>query len=284
MLTFSLREKVIMIYFSDMNGIGEMNRAIDVNGLPGDPEAGKDHNTGREPLTEENDTEGRFDRNELVFGQEGAALLAGKRVAVFGIGGVGGHAAEAVVRSGIGAIDLIDGDEVSVTNINRQIIALDSTVGMAKVDAAEKRFFDINPDLKVMKYRIFFDENSASEIDFSVYDYVIDAIDSVPSKLLLIESACRAGVPVVSAMGAGNKLDPSRFEIADISKTSVCPLARVMRKELKKRGIEHIRVVYSKEPPVDSSRGRRTVGSVAFVPSAAGLLLASEVIRNLLNI
>ncbi len=266
-----------------------MNMAIDekepaVNQDTGADLTSEGSDKGGESLTEEQCTEGRFDRNKLVFGQEGAALLAGKRVAVFGIGGVGGHAAEAVVRSGIGTIDLIDGDEVSITNINRQIIALDSTVGMAKVDAAEMRFLDINPDLKVIKHRIFFDENSASEIDFSLYDYVIDAIDSVPSKLLLIESACRAGVPVVSAMGAGNKLDPSRFEIADISNTSVCPLARVMRKELKKRGIEHIRVVYSKEPPVDSSRGRRTVGSVAFVPSAAGLLLASEAVRKLLDI
>ena len=227
--------------------------------------------------------ENRFDRNELIFGREGVSVLLEKRVAVFGIGGVGGHATEALVRSGIGAVDLIDGDCVSVSNINRQIIAAESTVGMAKVDAAEVRFLDINPNLKIRKFKIFFGEESEDQIDFSVYDYVVDAIDTVSSKLLLIERACSAGIPVISAMGAGNKLDPSQLRAADLSETSVCPLAKVMRKELRRRGIEHIRVVYSKEPPVDSSKGRRTVGSTAFVPPAAGLLMASEVVRDLLK-
>ena len=232
---------------------------------------------------EEEDHESRFCRNELIFGEEGVSLLAEKRVAVFGIGGVGGHAAEAVVRSGIGSIALFDMDKVSRSNINRQIIALESTVGMAKVDAAEARFLDINPDLKVEKHEMFFSDENAGQIDFTSYDYVIDAIDTVSSKLLLIEKVCMAGVPVISAMGAGNKLDPSMFETADISETSVCPLAKIMRKELRKRGIEHIKVVYSKEKPAEAAKGRRTIGSAAFVPPAAGLLMASEVIRDLLD-
>ena len=227
--------------------------------------------------------EGRFDRNELIFGKDGVTDLAEKRVAVFGIGGVGGNAAEALVRSGIGTLDLIDGDCVSISNINRQIIALDSTVGMAKTDAAEMRFLDINPDIVIHKCNIFFNEDNADLIDFSVYDYVLDAIDTVSSKLLLIERAYAAGVPIISAMGAGNKLDPSQLMVADLSETSVCPLARVMRKELRQRGIEHIRVVYSKEPPVDSVKGQRTVGSTAFVPPAAGLLMASAAVRDLLG-
>ena len=227
--------------------------------------------------------EHRFDRNRRIFGTEGFLRLMKKRVAVFGIGGVGGHAAEALVRSGIGAIDLIDGDRVSVSNINRQIVALSSTVGMAKVDVAERRFLDINPALNVRKFELFFDEKSAEQIDFTVYDYVVDAIDTVSSKLLLIESAKAAGIPVISAMGAGNKLDPSKFRVADISETSVCPLAKVMRKELKRRGITNVRTVYSTEPPVSLPKGVRTVGSTAFAPSAAGLLLASEVVRHFLN-
>lgn len=229
------------------------------------------------------DDEARFCRNELIFGTEGVSLLAKKKVAVFGIGGVGGHAAEAVVRSGIGTIALFDKDKVSRSNINRQIIALESTVGTAKVDAAEARFLDINPDLRVEKYELFFNAENAEQIDFSSYDYVIDAIDTVSSKLLLIEKACRAGVPVISAMGAGNKLNPSMFEVDDISKTSVCPLAKIMRKELKKRGIEHVKVVYSKEKPIEASKGRRTIGSVPFVPSAVGMILAGEVIQDLLG-
>ena len=225
--------------------------------------------------------EHRFDRNRRIFGTEGVLRLMKKRVAVFGIGGVGGHAAEALVRSGIGAIDLIDGDRVSVSNINRQIVALSSTVGMAKVDVAERRFLDINPALNVRKFELFFDEKSAEQIDFTVYE--VDAIDTVSSKLLLIESAKAAGIPVISAMGAGNKLDPSKFRVADISETSVCPLAKVMRKELKRRGITNVRTVYSTEPPVSLPKGVRTVGSTAFAPSAAGLLLASEVVRHFLN-
>ena len=225
----------------------------------------------------------RFSRSRLLFGDAGEAYLAGCRVAVFGLGGVGGHAAEAVVRSGIGAIDLIDGDVVSSSNLNRQLLALESTVGQAKVEAAASRFADINPKLRIVQWNFPFDEESAARFDFSAYDYVIDAIDSIASKILLIETALTAGTPIISSMGTGNKLDPTRLEVADISETSVCPLAKAVRKALRRDGFDHLKVVYSRELPISHAESGRTVGSVAFVPSAAGLILAAEVIKDLLK-
>ena len=230
-----------------------------------------------------------FSRSELLLGAEAMERLRLSRVAVFGIGGVGGYAAEALVRGGVGALDLIDSDDVAQTNLNRQIFALRSTVGMAKVDAARQRLTDINPDLKLTTHRCFFLPDTAEQFDFSQYDYVVDAIDTVTGKLMLIERARAAGTPVISVMGAGNKLDPTAFEVTDISKTSVCPLARVMRKELKKRGIAHLKVVYSREDPVtpapaDEETQRRSLpGSVSFVPGVAGLIAAGEVIKDLIK-
>lgn len=229
----------------------------------------------------------QFERTELLLGIEAVTRLQEKRVAVFGIGGVGGIAAEALVRSGIGAIDLIDKDEISVTNINRQIIATHKTVGMSKVQVMRERLLDINPDCKIIAHECFFLPETADQFCFLNYDYIIDAVDTVTAKLELVMQAEKAGIPIISSMGAGNKLDASRFEVADIAKTSVCPLARVMRKELKKRNIFHLKVVYSKEEPLVPKRqmieeGRRALpGSVAFVPPVAGLLLAGEVIRDL---
>lgn len=229
----------------------------------------------------------QFERTGLLLGEETVALLQKKRVAVFGIGGVGGFTAEALVRSGIGAIDIIDKDVVDITNINRQIIAVHSTVGRPKVEVMRERLLDVNPDCEIRMHECFFLPETAEQFDFSVYDYVVDAVDTVTAKLELALRAEQTGTPIISAMGAGNKLDPSRFEVADISKTSVCPLARVMRRELKKRGIDHLKVVYSREEPLTPKQrleegGRRSLpGSVAFVPSVAGLMIASEVIRNL---
>lgn len=222
-----------------------------------------------------------FSRTERLLGAAAMEKLAGCKVAVFGIGGVGGHAAEALVRSGIGALDIIDGDTVALSNINRQIIAFHSTVGRLKVDAAEERFLDINPELKLRKFAFRFSEETAGEFDFSEYDHVIDAIDDVRAKVLLAVMCRDAGTPLISSMGAGNKLDPTRFQVSDIYKTSVCPLARVMRTELRKRGIERLKVVFSTESPVSPTReGERVVpASCAFVPSAAGLIIASEVVR-----
>ena len=213
------------------------------------------------------------------------------RVAVFGIGGVGGAVVEALARSGVGQLDLIDADVVSVSNINRQIIALHSTVGKYKTEVMAARIQDIDPDIQVRCHRLFYLPETAADFDFSAYDYVVDAVDTVSAKLSIIQEAKTAGVPVISSMGTGNKKDPSAFQIADISKTSVCPLARVMRIELRKRGITGVKVVYSKEEPVKpndadaSSTGeRRSIpGSCAFVPPAAGLLLAGEVVRDLLG-
>ena len=225
---------------------------------------------------------GIFSRTEALLGPEAMARLKKARVAVFGIGGVGGYAAEALARSGIGTLDLIDSDTVSLSNINRQIIALHSTVGMAKVEAAKARIRDINPDAAVNTYPVFYLPETAAQFDFSRYDYVIDAVDTVAAKLSLAEAARDAGVPIISAMGAGNKLDPTAFEVADIAKTTVCPLARVMRRELKKRGIHHMKVVYSREEPVTPAHGdgeRRVPGSVAFVPPVVGLILAGEVVK-----
>lgn len=215
--------------------------------------------------------------------------LAASRVAVFGVGGVGGHVVEALARSGVGALDLIDNDRVAPSNINRQIVAVHSTIGMLKVDAAELRVRDIAPDCKVRTYPTFFMPETADEFDFTQYDYVVDAIDTVTGKIEIIMRAKAAGVPVISSMGAGNKVDPTAFEVADIYKTSVCPLARVMRREMKKRGVKSLKVVYSKEEALtpiaglceDSGSRRSTPGSNAFVPSVAGLIIAGEVIKEL---
>lgn len=234
-----------------------------------------------------------FIRTELLLGAEAMERLARASVAVFGIGGVGGHAVEALVRSGIGHIELIDNDIVSESNLNRQLIATRSTIGKSKVEAMKERILDINPDCEVRTYQCFYLPETAGQFDFTQYDYVIDAVDTVTAKIDLIVKAKEAGTPVISSMGAGNKLHPEAFEIADIYKTSVCPLAKVMRRELKKRGIKHCKVVYSKETairPIEKEEiireqeesGRRAIpGSIAFVPSAAGLILAGEVIREL---
>lgn len=232
-----------------------------------------------------------FSRTERLLGSSAMERLKAARVAVFGIGGVGGHAAEALVRSGIGALDIIDGDTVAPSNLNRQIVALHSTVGMSKVDAAEARFLDINPELKLRKYNLLYLPETASQFDFTQYDYVVDAIDTVTGKIALVMQANEAGTPIISSMGAGNKLDPTAFQVADIYKTSVCPLARVMRTELRKRGVKQLKVVYSTEPPRSSASGaadaapensRRSVpASCAFVPSVAGLIIAGEVIKDI---
>ncbi len=226
----------------------------------------------------------RFSRTELLYGNEAMQHLLSCRVAVFGVGGVGGYVVEALARSGIGALDLIDNDRVSITNINRQIIATDKTVGMYKVDVAKDRVHDISPDCTLRTYPVFYLPDTQDRFDFHEYDYVVDAIDTVTGKLTIIENAKKAGVPVISSMGAGNKLDPSAFEVADIYKTEVCPLAKVMRHECRKRGIDSLKVVYSKEvpvsPPEDPEEGR-VPGSTAFVPSVAGLIIAGEVINDL---
>lgn len=233
----------------------------------------------------------QFSRTGILFGDEAMQRLKNARVAVFGIGGVGGYVVEALARSGVGSLDIIDNDTVALSNLNRQIIATHSTIGMYKTDAAKQRIHDINPDCVVTAYNTFFMPENEHEFDFTQYDYVVDAIDTVKGKLALVVKAEKAGVPVISSMGAGNKLHPELFELADIYQTSVCPLARVMRTELRKRGIKKLKVVYSKEPPVRPLKktGEETVrrdipGSTAFVPSAAGLIIAGEVIRNLAGI
>lgn len=236
----------------------------------------------------------QFTRTALIFGNEAMEKLGGARVAVFGIGGVGGHTVEALARSGIGALDLIDNDTVSLSNINRQIIASLSSVGKYKVDVAKERIHDINPDCDVKIYRTFFMPETSADFDFSEYDYVVDAIDTVTGKLEIIMKAKAAGVPVISSMGAGNKVDPTAFEVTDIYKTSVCPLAKVMRYQLKRRGVKKLKVVYSKEEPLspaegvilneEASVGRRAIpGSNAFVPSVAGLIIAGEVIKDIVG-
>ena len=232
-----------------------------------------------------------FSRTELLFGEDKLNILKKSRVAIFGVGGVGGYVAEALARSGVGVIDLVDNDVVSLTNINRQIIALHSTIGMPKVKVMAERIRDINPQAVVNVHNCFYTPETSGDFDFSKYDYVVDAIDTVAGKIELVMQAQSAKTPIICSMGAGNKLDPTAFEVADIYKTSVCPLARVMRYELKKRGVKKLKVVYSKEIPVtpfeneeaeDSSR-RSTPGSVAFVPSVAGLVIASEVIKDLVG-
>ena len=245
----------------------------------------------------------QFSRTQLLFGAEAMEKLYHARVAVFGIGGVGGYTAEALARSGIGTLDLIDDDKVCLTNINRQIFATRKTVGQYKVDVAEQRILDINPHAVVHTYKTFYSPDTAEQFDFTLYDYVVDAIDTVTGKLELVEQAEKAGVPIISSMGAGNKLDPTAFEVADIYETSVCPLARVMRRELKKRGIKKLKVVYSKEPamtPIDDmaiscrancicppgtertcTQRRQVPGSNAFVPPVAGLIIAGEVVKDI---
>ncbi len=250
----------------------------------------------------------QFFRTGLLLGQENIKNLSEARVAVFGVGGVGGYTVEALARSGIGTLDLIDNDKVSLTNLNRQIHALHSTLDCYKVDVARDRVLDINPGARVHVYKTFYLPETRDQFDFSRYDYVVDAIDTVTGKISLVEQAREAGVRIISSMGAGNKLDPTAFELADIYSTSVCPLARVMRRELKKRGIDHLKVVYSKEKPMTpmwdwpesasgsgpgteagfssagwetGSRKRTLPGSTAFVPAVAGLIIAGEVVKDL---
>lgn len=232
----------------------------------------------------------QFSRTELLIGKEGINKLAQSRVAVFGIGGVGGYVVEALVRSGIGSIDLIDNDKVALTNLNRQIIATHKTLGRYKVDVAEERAKEINPGVNIETFKTFYAPETSNEFDFTKYDYVVDAIDTVSGKLELIEQAKKANVPIICSMGAGNKMHPELFELADISKTSVCPLAKVIRQELKKRNIKNVKVVYSKEVPLkpaesdEKIEGKKQIpGSNAFVPSAVGLIIAGEVIRNLIS-
>ncbi len=247
----------------------------------------------------------QFSRTELLFGKEAMEKLARSRVAVFGIGGVGGYCVEALVRSGVGALDLIDDDRICVTNLNRQLFATHKTVGQYKVDVAAARIAEINPACTVRTFKTFYLPETEKDFDFREYDYIVDAIDTVTGKIALVRNAALCGTPIISAMGAGNKLDPTMFEVEDIYKTSVCPLARTMRRELRKYGIEHLKVVYSKEEPTrpteDGARGcrehcvcppgtvrtcavRRDIpGSTAFVPSVAGLILAGEVVKDLIG-
>ena len=244
---------------------------------------------GRQPnvshIQLEYNMDDRFVRTALVFGDEGMSRLRGARVAVFGVGGVGGHCVQALARAGIGAIDVFDDDVVSVTNINRQAVAMTSTIGRPKVEVIRDQILDINPDCAVTCRQMFYTPENADSVDLSVYDYIVDAIDTVKAKVELICRANALGVSIISAMGAGNKLNPTRFEVADLSKTSVCPLCRVMRTQLKKRGIAHHKVVYSKEEPVrvvaDESGGRHAPGSVSFVPPVMGLIIAGEVVKDL---
>ena len=220
-----------------------------------------------------------FIRTINLIGQDAFEKLKAKKIIVFGVGGVGGYVVEALARCGIENIDVVDNDKVSISNINRQIIALHSTIGENKVDVIEKRILDINPKINIKKYNLFYDENTKEEIDLSGYDYIIDAIDSTKSKLLLIELANKLNKKIISSMGTGNKLDPTKFEISDIYKTSVCPLARVMRNELKKINIKKLDFLYSKENPVKNNDN--TVSSISFCPSVAGLIIASFVVKNL---
>ena len=247
----------------------------------------------------------QFSRTELLFGKEAMEKLAASHVAVFGIGGVGGYTVEALIRSGVCEIDLVDDDKVCLTNINRQIYATRKTVGKYKVDVAAERIAEINPEAKVRTFKTFYTPETAGQFDFSEYDYIVDAIDTVTGKLALVENAYAAGTPVISSMGAGNKVDPTAFEVSDIYSTSVCPLARVMRQELRRRGIPSLKVVYSKEKPLvpiddmaiscrsycicppgtarKCTQRRQVPGSNAFVPSVVGLIIAGEVIKDLIK-
>ena len=231
--------------------------------------------------------ENQFERTALLLGKASVARLARKRVAVFGVGGVGGFVCEGLVRAGIGAIDIVDKDIVAISNINRQLIALHSTVGKNKVDVLEERLKDINKNLIIKKYKCFFLPETSETFDFREYDYVVDAIDTVTGKIELILKVKEAGVPIISAMGAGNKLEPAGFQVSDIYKTSVCPLARVMRRELKKRGVDKLKVVYSKEEPIKPQfeEGEEVVpGSISFVPPVVGLIIAGEVVKDLIRV
>lgn len=245
----------------------------------------------------------QFSRTELLLGREAMERLQNARVAVFGVGGVGGYAVEALARSGVGSFDLIDDDKVCLTNLNRQIIATRKTVGQYKVDVMKERILDINPQAVVHTHQCFFLPENSDSFDFAQYSYVVDAVDTVTAKIALVMKAQEAGVPIISSMGAGNKLNPAAFEVADIYQTSVCPLAKVMRRELKKRGVKHLKVVYSKETPLTPledmaiscrehcicppgaerkcTQRRAIPGSVAFVPSVAGLIIAGEVVKDL---
>ena len=235
-----------------------------------------------------------FSRTALLLGSDAMEKLKAARVAVFGLGGVGGYVVEALARSGVGALELVDHDTISLTNINRQLLATHSTLGMSKAQAARQRVLEINPECNAVARELFFLPDTAEQFDFGSYDYVVDAIDTVTGKLELVRAAQAVGTPIISSMGTGNKLDPSKFQIADISKTSVCPLARIMRKECAKRGIKKLKVLFSTEDPIPSDpaaisleelpEGRRALpGSVAFVPSVAGLMIAGEVIRDLIR-
>ena len=247
----------------------------------------------------------QFSRTQLLLGSEAMELLGKKKVAVFGIGGVGGYVCEALVRSGIGAFDLVDDDKVSLTNLNRQIIATRKTVGKYKTEVMRDRMLEINPEVKVDIHKCFFLPENADEFPFEEYDYIVDAVDTVTAKIELILRSQKAGKPIISAMGAGNKLDAGRLRIADIYETKICPLARVMRRELKKRDVKNLKVVYSDEPPIspvedmsiscltnctcppeeqrESSERRSIPGSTAFVPAVAGLLIAGEIIKDLVS-
>lgn len=226
----------------------------------------------------------QFERTKMLLGEEAVKKLNKCRVAVFGVGGVGGYVVEALGRSGVGEIDIIDKDTVSESNINRQIIALHSTIGKSKVEVMKERLLDINPEIRVNTHECFYLPENAEQFDFSKYDYIVDAVDTVTAKLEIIQRAKELDIPVISSMGAGNKLDPSAFQAADIYKTKVCPLAKVMRRELKKRGVDSLKVVYSEEEPnktVIGENGRYAPGSIAFVPSVCGLIIAGEVIKDL---
>ena len=235
----------------------------------------------------------QFLRTAMLLGEEAVKRLQSARVAVFGLGGVGGYTVEALARAGIGQLDLIDNDTVSLSNVNRQLLATHSTVGMDKTEAAKQRVLDINPDCVVRTHKVFYTPDTAPQFDFSEYDYIVDAIDTVTGKLALVERAVAAGTPIICCMGTGNKLDASAFQVADIAKTSMCPLARIMRKELGKRGIKHLKVVYSQEEALAptgweaeaAAIGKRQIpGSVSFVPGAAGLILAGEVIKDIAGV
>lgn len=218
----------------------------------------------------------------MLIGKEALEKLFVSRVAVFGVGGVGGYVVEALARVGVGNIDLIDNDDINVTNINRQIIALHSTIGRSKVEVAKERILDVNPKINVIIHKCFFSPETSSHFDFSKYDYVVDAIDNVTGKIELVLKSQRANVPIISCLGTGNKLCPEMFEISDIYKTSVCPLAKVMRTELKKRGVKSLNVLYSKETPIKQS-GQRIPASISFVPPVAGLMIAGAVIKDLIK-
>jgi len=235
----------------------------------------------------------KFSRTQMLFGESAMQKLKNSRVAVFGIGGVGGYAVEVLARSGVGYLDLIDNDKVSITNINRQIYATTKTIGKYKVNVAKKRILEINPDVIVNVHKIFFLPETANQIDFTKFDYIIDAIDTISGKIELVLKAKEYNIPIISSMGAGNKVSPTMFQVGDIYETKICPIAKVMRRELKKRGIERLKIVYSTEPVIkpvgqtvnefEITKKRQTPGSVAFVPPVAGLILAGEVVKDLIN-